>query len=152
LSQGGPDELVPGCGIDCRRLDRASGAGRSGLAHAANSAGCPDEADPDVGLELSARDPTRANRCPDRALQREVLDVQRGNPAICVVLLPRLRPKLLPAQLVGWVGLFIHARPQSPSYQPGDYGLHPPYCDWRLVAGSAVGKPSAVQRRGARLI
>ena len=52
LSQRGPDDLVLGFGIDCRRLDRACRAGRSGLAHAANSAGCPDEADPDVGLEL----------------------------------------------------------------------------------------------------
>src|SRR5688572_17410018 len=86
-----------------------AGETRSRLAHPADGPGRPDEADPDVGLKGGARDPTRANRRPNRALQGEVLDVQCLNPALRVTPLPLLRPQLLPAQLGGRCVLFSHA-------------------------------------------
>jgi hypothetical protein len=107
-------KLRAGSFLGTRR--RTSGS-PSGLAHPAYRPGCPDEADPDGSLKLSARHLARADRRPNCALQREVLDVQRGNPAICVMFLARLRPQLLSTQLARRLALISQYSPPSQKFR-----------------------------------
>jgi hypothetical protein len=61
-------------------------------------------------FRIPARDLTRPNRLPHRPLQREVLNGQRGDPALGVVLLPRLGAMMLPAHLARWLTLLAPGR------------------------------------------